>query len=525
MGSISVLDCTLRDGGYCNKWLFGLNNIKKIIRSLVEADIDIIECGFLTNTVDYNTNATKFTELSQISKVIPANRNNKMYVCMINYGEYNADDIPPYDGTSVDGLRIAFHKNNMVEAIEFCKCLKEKGYKIFVQPMVSLSYSDEQFLELIECVNQLNPYSFYIVDSFGVMKRNDLIRLFYIVEHNLKKSISIGYHSHNNMQLAYSNAQVLVDIHTNRKIIFDSSVFGMGRGAGNLNTELFVEYLNDSVGKTYVLKPILKIIDEIINGFYQKNYWGYSLTNYLSAKYNSHPNYARYLDTKKTLTIENMNEIFSIMDDSKRFEYDKDYIESLYQHYMANDQVQEMHLNEFTDAIKDKDILIIAPGLSSIEEKNSIIEYAKKNDIVSISINFDYSEISTDYIFVSNLRRFGELDESKHDKCIVTSNIHESDVYLKIKYSDLLNNVESVRDNAGMMLIKLMINLGAGKVSLAGLDGYSVDPTQNFADDNMNFYARKAEFESMNAGMIEVLKEFKNELPINFVTKPRHVLI
>ena len=292
MGSISVLDCTLRDGGYCNKWLFGLNNTKKIIRSLVEADIDIIECGFLTNTVDYNTNATKFTELSQISKVIPANRNNKMYVCMINYGEYNADDIPPYDGTSVDGLRIAFHKNNMVEAIEFCKCLKEKGYKIFVQPMVSLSYSDEQFLELIECVNQLNPYSFYIVDSFGVMKRNDLIRLFYIVEHNLKKSISIGYHSHNNMQLAYSNAQALVDIHTNRKIIFDSSVFGMGRGAGNLNTELFVEYLNDSVGKTYVLKPILKIIDEIINGFYQKNYWGYSLTNYLSAKYNSHPNYA-----------------------------------------------------------------------------------------------------------------------------------------------------------------------------------------------------------------------------------------
>lgn len=70
-----------------------------------------------------------------------------------------------------------------------------------------------------------------------------------MIEHNLEKDIQIGFHSHNNMQLAYSNAQKLITVQTNRSLIIDSSVYGMGRGAGNLNTELFVEYLNDNAGK------------------------------------------------------------------------------------------------------------------------------------------------------------------------------------------------------------------------------------------------------------------------------------
>lgn len=122
----------------------------------------------------------------------------------------------------------------------------KKGYKVFVQPMVSLNYTDEEFLSLIQLVNHIKPYAFYIVDSFGMMNKKNLIRLFYLVEHNLDESIWIGFHSHNNKQLAYSNAQCLIDTQTARNLIIDSSIFGMGRGAGNLNTELIVEYLNDN---------------------------------------------------------------------------------------------------------------------------------------------------------------------------------------------------------------------------------------------------------------------------------------
>lgn len=525
MSSIKVLDCTLRDGGYCNEWQFGNENIKKIVSGLTEAGVDIIECGFLTNRVEYDPAASKFTSMDQVMQVLPSDRNSKTYVCMINYGEYSLDEIPEYSNKTLDGLRIAFHKKDLLPALELCKGIKEKGYKVFVQAMGSSNYTDEEFLDLIHCVNQINAYAFYIVDSFGVMKRKDLIRLFYMVEHNLNKGIVIGYHSHNNMQLAYSNAQALVDIRTARDLIVDASVFGMGRGAGNLNTELFVEYLNDNIGKNYDLKPLLIIIDEILNNFYQRNYWGYSLPNYLSAKHNAHPNYAGYLDAKKSLTVENMDEIFSMMSREKRSEYDKKYIEELYVQYMEKGNVQESHLQELKNQIYGKTVLIIAPGKSCVSEKEKILAAAKKNGVVSIGVNFNYSEMDTDYIFLSNLRRYRELNPQKRKKCIVTSNIPAIDCYLQTKYRDLLNMYDSVRDNAGMMLIKYLINLGVDKVLIAGLDGYSMDATQNFADQKMNFFTQKAIFEAMNTGMNKAMSDFAKQIDIEFVTTPQYIRI
>lgn len=525
MKKISVLDCTLRDGGYCNEWLFGKENTVKIINGLTNAGVEIIECGFLTNKVEYNQDATKFTNTHQIAQMLPTNHNGQMYVCMINYGEYDLDDIPKYDGTGLDGLRVAFHKKDVISALELCKGIKEKGYKVFIQAMVSLNYSDEEFLDLIHRVNAFEPYAFYIVDSFGVMNRKNLMRLFDMVDQNLKNTIKIGYHSHNNMQLSYSNAQKLVDVKTNRKLIIDSSVFGMGRGAGNLNTELFVEYLNENFDSQYQLKPLLTIIDEILNSFYQQNYWGYSLPNYLSAKHNLHPNYASYLDAKKTLTVENIDEIFTMMDSDKRSNYDKNYIEDLYMRYMATGNVQESHLTQLKETVYGKEILIIAPGRSSVEEKDKIIKVANRNNVVSISINFDYSEYDTDFIFISNLRRFRGLLTEKYSKCIVTSNIPAIDVYLQTNYQELLNSCDYVKDNAGMMLIKFLINLGASKILIAGMDGYSFDATQNFANKKMNFFAQKDTFEAMNRGINEALKEYSQYVDIKFVTTPKFVKI
>lgn len=523
MGNIRVLDCTLRDGGYCNQWAFGKNNTKKIIGGLVEAGIDIIECGFLTNNVVYNEDVTKYTTLQEVSRMLPENREGRLFVCMVNYGEYNLDDLPDYDGLSIDGIRVAFHKKDMIPALEFCKGIKAKGYKVFVQAMVSLNYSDEEFLELINCANQLGPYAFYIVDSFGVMKRNDLIRLFYVVEHNLKNGISIGYHSHNNMQLAYSNAQALTDIRSNRDIIVDSSVFGMGRGAGNLNSELFVEYLNDSTGANYKLKPLLTIIDEILNAFYQQNYWGYSLPNYLSAKYNTHPNYAGYLDAKKTLNIEDMDAIFSMMDETKRFNYDKKYIEELYVKYLTKGGVPEERLYELKEYLRDKDVLIIAPGRSSVQESEKIAEFSRRPDVVTISINFEYTGCETDFIFISNLRRYRELDKAKHQKCIATSNLPAFSCYLRTDYSKLLNEVDFVKDNAGMMLLKLLIELEVKNVFIAGLDGYSMNISQNFADNSMSIYANESLFAAMNNGINQVIREYSKKINIVFLTQTRYI--
>lgn len=522
MGNVQVLDCTLRDGGYCNQWRFGNNNISKIIDSLIETGIDVIECGFLSNKVKTDSDMSRYADFEQLRPHIPINHAGKLMVVMANYGECLAADLPECKDSPVDGIRVAFHKKDVAEALNLCEDIKSKGYSVFVQAMVSLNYSDREFLDLISKVNDLKPYAFYIVDSFGMMKRKDLMRLFYLVENNLKESIKIGFHSHNNLQLAYSNAQALVETQSARDLIIDSSIYGMGRGAGNLNTELFIQYLNETIGTSYYLNPILNLMDEVLEKFYRTSPWGYTLPNYLSAAHNAHPNYAGYLSEKNTLTVESMNEIFDMMDGDKKSSYDKDYIEELYIRYMETGKAQEQHRDDLHNAIGGKTVLVIGPGMSSEDEKTKISDYAKNNSVISIDINFNYPHINTDYTFVSNIRRFRELDPKIRSKCIITSNIPADGIYLQTDYRELLNDEETVRDNAGLMLIKFLIAMDVKRIVVAGLDGYSHDILKNYAEEQMIFISKKAFLDATNEGMSKMLAKFSKMTNIEFLTKPRY---
>ncbi len=300
---------------------------------------------------------------------------------------------------------------------------------------------------------------------------------------------------------------------------------GMGRGAGNLNTELFVDYLNENAGKKYRLKPLLTIIDAILTPFYERNYWGYSLPNYISAVHNAHPNYAAYLDAKKTLTYEDMNEIFDLMDEDKKISYDKEYIENLYLKYQEKDRVQEARLSDFKEKLTGKSALMIAPGQSSVTERDKIVACSKRNDVITISVNYEYDADLTDFLFVSNLRRYRDLPHDKRAKSVATSNIPALDVYLQVRYKDLLNSFETVEDNAGLMLAKLLLQLGVKKLYIAGMDGYSANPDENYADEKMNFHTEKALAEKKNAGMSAVLREIRKEMDVEFITTPKFVVL
>ena len=70
-----------------------------------------------------------------------------------------------------------------------------------MQPVDILGYTDAELLDLIEKINELEPYAFSIVDTFGSLYREDLQRVFYLVHHNLWANAKIGFHSHNNLHV------------------------------------------------------------------------------------------------------------------------------------------------------------------------------------------------------------------------------------------------------------------------------------------------------------------------------------
>ena len=124
MSDVQILDCTLRDGGYINDFNFGQYGIRKIISQLTLAGIDIIECGFLEDC-EYDPNYSVFNKVEQIAPFIPADHASSMYVAMACYGEYDINQLSPYDGKSIDGIRVSFHYNEIEEAIDFCWRIKE----------------------------------------------------------------------------------------------------------------------------------------------------------------------------------------------------------------------------------------------------------------------------------------------------------------------------------------------------------------------------------------------------------------
>ena len=68
MNNISLLDCTLRDGGYLNDWEFGRNNIVSIFERLVASRVDFIEVGFIDERREYDPNRTIFPDVKSITR-------------------------------------------------------------------------------------------------------------------------------------------------------------------------------------------------------------------------------------------------------------------------------------------------------------------------------------------------------------------------------------------------------------------------------------------------------------------------
>lgn len=325
---LKILDCTLREGGYVNNWDFGFNNILDILNNLIEANIDYVECGFL-KSVKYDKNKSLFSVISQLQKLIQNNPNKSIFTLMINYGEYDLKNIPECNNDKIL-FRVAFKKNQMKNAIEYSKQLQEKGYRIFINPMHTNIYSKEELLYLIEEVNKFQPYGFTITDTTGSMTEKDVVSIFDLADRNLEKNAVLCFHSHNNLQLSFSNALSLIKINKNRELIIDSTLKGIGRGAGNLCTEIIAQYLDKNFSKNYDVSKILKLIDEQINPIFNKNPWGYSVPYYISAIYKCHPNYAKYLIDRHVNSAQIVAKFLKFIPDNKRTCYDEKIIEQIY---------------------------------------------------------------------------------------------------------------------------------------------------------------------------------------------------
>ena len=308
--NVKILDCTLRDGGYVNDWQFGDDNAKEISRLISQSGVDYFEVGFI-KLCDYVKDKIQFGEMSQIANLFKPTKQKLSLVVEVGYG-YPVSAFPEHSEDTVDLVRVIMWKRMLKEGLEYCRQLKQKGYEVSVQATRTEQYSLEEFADVCKMFSEINPDALYIVDTFGLLTKEKLLEYATVADQNLASGIRLGYHAHNNMQQAFSNAVAFMEHPWKHSIMLDASVFGMGRGAGNLCLELLLQYMNDTKGCSYKTDVLYQIMDKYLKSYYEKSPWGYSMPYQLSAINGRNPSYVGFMQSKG-LTIEQMAKVFRLM--------------------------------------------------------------------------------------------------------------------------------------------------------------------------------------------------------------------
>lgn len=527
--NIKLLDCTLRDGGYNNDWEFGNDSLINIYERSLSSGVDMIEVGFIDDRREFDKNRSIMPDTASVRKIWGnIDKGKTQVVAMIDYGTCDISRLEPSQDSYVDGIRVIFKMELMHEALAYCAKVKELGYLVFAQGVSFTTYTEDKLAEIVCLLNNLKPHAFAIVDTYGLMDISVISHYYSYLNEHLDKNISIGFHAHNNFQLAFANCMELARKHgTNeRELLLDGSIYGMGKGAGNAPLELLITFMNENYGTQYDINPILEAIDVNIIDLHKKLNWGYSLKSFLAALNDCHPNYVSYLLNKKTLSVKSANEILQGIQAGKaKLHYNKNIIEQLYLDYQKNTFNDAADYTKLTHIIGGKNLLLVGPGQNVVSEKQRILDYIRSEQPIVIAINFIPDDIPVDHLFITNSKRYVQQSSAIHHykrpiTLIATSNVAKSigKFDITLDYETLIDREAVFIDNSFIMALKMMIKANVKSVALAGFDGYSLTSESDYFSSKMEYEFSKRMGQEINNYVNTTLAEIKSKHNIQFIT-------
>lgn len=527
MRDIKLLDCTLRDGGYVNDWRFGYTNIVSIFERLVDSGVDIIEVGFLDERRPFDKDRSIFPDTQSVDKIFRGvDKKHVMVVGMIDFGTCAIKNLAPCNESYLDGIRVIFKKGKMYPAMEYCEQVKMLGYKVFSQLVSVTSYTDEELLELINLVNDIKPYGVSMVDTYGLMDSEELLRIYRILDNNVDPKVRIGFHAHNNFQLGYANALAFLKHEGKHDILVDGTLYGMGKSAGNTPIELIAMALNNKYGGQYYIDSLLEAINESVMDFYKHTPWGYKTFFYLCAKNQCHPNYLTDYQKEENLSVSMLDELLSTIEpEDKKLLYDREVGKQFYEKYLAEHCDDRKSINTFLDFVGNRKILLVGPGKNIGVQQNKVKQFITSKQPIVISINYIPDNINTDCVFITNPKRYHDMTlalrkpENRDIRKLATTNVtcRNGNFDFVVNRAPLLEKDEKIIDNSFLMLIKFLNSIGIKEVFCAGFDGYS-DRENNYNNPEMEYSFVKREAGNLNSHMKASISEYRKQMDIVFIT-------
>jgi len=302
---IKVIDCTIRDGGLVNKSQFEDDFVRAVYVTLEEAGVDYMEFGYksskkIISPAEYGR--WKFCDEEDIRRII-GDIDAKIKISVMADAERTdyKEDILPKSQSVVDMVRVATYAHQIPTALNMIKDAHDKGYETAVNLMAASTVSETELEEAISILSASEADIVYVVDSFGSLYAENVRELMNkFLKYTKPNNKLIGIHAHNNQQLAFGNT---IEALTMGASYLDSSIYGLGRGAGNCNTELLLGFLKNP---KYHVRPLLKCISDHFLPFAAKHSWGYDVPYMLTGQLNRHPQPAiSYIDNPGSVDLTN----------------------------------------------------------------------------------------------------------------------------------------------------------------------------------------------------------------------------
>ena len=493
MKSLNLLDCTLRDGGYYNNWDFSKEFIEEYLYSMSVAKIRYIELGFRFLKKDIHLGNCAYTS-SYFIESLKIPKNLKIGI-MINAKDLLSKklskseikkvffDFPKKNKLSF--IRFACHLSEITKIIPYCNQLKKKGILVAINLMQISEVSENDLKKISKLISKSSVDIFYFADSLGNLEPKNLLNIINIIKENCSKEI--GFHSHDNMSRALINC---VAAFKNGVKWIDSTVTGMGRGPGNIQTELALLEFSKFLPKKNNISFLLDMIDKKFNPMKSRFNWGSNPYYYLAGQLSIHPTYIQSMQNDLKLSS---NEILSAIENLKKKDgrvFNQSFIDT--GEVLYNKKAYGTWSP--SKIIKGRDVLIIGSGPGSIKYYEDIENFIKKKKLFVIGLN-DHKSIDEKLfnlrVCCNTLKILSDLDKYNKIKqpLVLPFNsltVEQRKKYKKVKVHNFgleikkevfhFKEKSSITPNSLTFSYALSIaNSGKAKTIFAsGLDGYEI---------------------------------------------------
>jgi len=230
MKNITILDCTLRDGSYAIDYQFTVEDTAIIASGLEQAGLELIEVGH-----GFGLNASNAATDEEYLKAARTVLKKARFGMFFIPGIGREEDLKLAARYGMDFVRIGTNITEVDDSERYVDLAKSLGMRVSANLMKSYALSPSEFLKQAKKSERFGADILVVVDSAGGMLPQDIIDYVSILKNNT--GLPIGYHGHNNLGLAISNT---IEAIKAGATTVDTSLRGMGRSAGNAQTEILV---------------------------------------------------------------------------------------------------------------------------------------------------------------------------------------------------------------------------------------------------------------------------------------------